>query len=200
MAHSFDTQTVLSLKSTGSAVMELRKHLNGISPTRLPLLTADATFDLETKIRVMEFQWQHRLKADGIVDKITARHLSKTASTYPIPTHPSGHCIVVDLVHWILHAYRDGVENVTASPIHGGPSTHAGVFQMSSRRLRNHTSTTYPIPPGNMNFSLFFDGVKAIHQGPGSLGSHGCIHVSPPYAERVFDWSGKHNVIVIVVK
>ena len=55
MAHSFDTQTVLSLKSTGSAVMELQKHLNGISPTRLPLLAAGATFDLTTKIRVMDF-------------------------------------------------------------------------------------------------------------------------------------------------
>jgi hypothetical protein len=200
MAHSFDTPTVLSLNSTGSAVTGLRKHLNGIRPTRLPLLPDGDTFDLKTKIRVMEFQWQHRLKADGIVGKTTARHLSKTPSTYPIPTSPSGRCIVADLVHGVLHAYRDGVENVTASPIRGGTSTHAGVFQMSSRRLRNHTSNTYPIPPGNMNFSLFFDGVKAIHQGPGSLPSHGCIHVNPPYAERVFDWSGKHNVIVIVVK
>jgi hypothetical protein len=180
--------------------MELRNHLNGIGPTRLPLLTTGTAFDLATKIRVMEFQWQHRLKADGIVGKITGGRLSKTASSYPTPAHPSGRCIVVDLVNRVLHAYRDGVEDVTASPVRGGPSTHAGVFQMSSRRLRNHTSSTYPIPPGNMNFSLFFDGVKAIHQGPGSLESHGCIHVNPPYAERVFDWSGRHNVIVIVVK
>jgi len=72
-------------------------------------------FDLATKIRVMEFQWKHRLKADGIVGKITAGHLSKTASTYPIPAHPSGRCIVVDLVNRVLHAYRDGVEEVTTS-------------------------------------------------------------------------------------
>jgi hypothetical protein len=180
--------------------MELQKRLNCISPTRLPPLTASGTFDLTTKIRAMEFQFQHRLGTDGIVGKTTAAHLSKAPSTYPIATHPSGRCIVVDLVRYVLHAYRDGVEDVTASPVRGGPSTHAGVFQMSSRRLRNHTSSTYPIPPGNMNFSLFFDGVKAIHQGPGSIESHGCIHVNPPYAERVFDWAGRHNVIVIVLK
>jgi peptidoglycan hydrolase-like protein with peptidoglycan-binding domain len=46
------------------------------------LLTADATFDLKTKIQVMEFQWQHRLKADGIVDKITA---APTKSLAPSP-------------------------------------------------------------------------------------------------------------------
>ncbi len=200
MAHSFATTTVLSLNSTGPTVTELQNHLNGIGPTRLPLLTAGATFDLKTKIRVMEFQWQHKLKADGVVGKISGGQLSKTKSTYPTPAHPSGRCIVVDLVNRVLHAYRDGVEDVTASPVCGGPSTRAGVFQMSSRRLRNHTSSTYPIPPGNMNFSLFFDGVKAIHQGPGSIESHGCIHVNPPYAERVFDWAGRHNVIVIVVK
>lgn len=110
MAHSFATSTVLSLNSGGPAVMELRNHLNGIGPTRLPLLTAGATFDLPTKIRVMEFQWQHRLKADGVVGKMTAGHLSKTPSTDPIPTHPSGRCIVVDLVNRVLRAYRDGVE------------------------------------------------------------------------------------------
>ena len=71
---------------------------------------------------------------------------------------------------------------------------------MSSRRLRHHTSSTYPIPPGNMDFSLFYDGLRAIHQGPGDLPSEGCIHVNPPFAERLFDWAGDHDIIVIVVK
>jgi hypothetical protein len=197
------TQAVVSgadlcLHSTGSTVEELQKRLNCLSPTRLPRLATSGTFDLHTKVRVMEFQWQHKLKADGIVGKKTLGRLG--TPTCATTSAPAGRSIVVDLVNYALHAYRDGVEEVTASPIRGGPSTHAGVFQMSSRRLRNHTSSTYPIPPGNMNFSLFFDGVKAIHEGPGSIESHGCIHVNPPYAERLFNWAGVHDVVVIVVK
>jgi lipoprotein-anchoring transpeptidase ErfK/SrfK len=51
-----------------------------------------------------------------------------------------------------------------------------------------------------MNFSLFYHGTEAIHQGPGRLESHGCIHVSPPSAETLFNWAGSHDVLVIVVK
>jgi lipoprotein-anchoring transpeptidase ErfK/SrfK len=51
-----------------------------------------------------------------------------------------------------------------------------------------------------MDFSLFYDGLRAIHQGPGDLPSEGCIHVNPPFAERLFDWAGDHDIIVIVVK
>jgi hypothetical protein len=55
MAHSFATTTVLTLNSAGPTVMELRNHLNGIGPTRLPLLATGTVFDLATKIREHEF-------------------------------------------------------------------------------------------------------------------------------------------------
>jgi len=51
-----------------------------------------------------------------------------------------------------------------------------------------------------MDFSLFYYNAEAIHQGPGSLASHGCIHVSPPHAEQLFNWAGSHDVLVVVVK
>jgi hypothetical protein len=39
-----------------------------------------------------------------------------------------------------------------------------------------------------MDFSLFFHGPEAIHQGPPTVPSHGCIHVLPLEAERLFNW------------
>lgn len=121
----------------------------------------------------------------------------------PALRSPRGRCIMVDLISNQLFAYADGMQVYRITPIRGGSATHPsdrGVFQMSRRRLRNHTSSVYPIPPGNMDFSLFYNGGEAIHQGPPAYESHGCIHVGPPDAETLFNWAGTSDILVIVVK
>ena len=203
------TQAVVSgadlcLNAVGSDVQQLQERLNARSPTRLPRLKI-GRFDVLTKARVMEFQWQQGLKADGVAGPKTLGRLASSGSTSATGggAAPSGRCVLVDLIHTTLFAYDGGVAVLTASPVHGGSPdhpSHAGVFPMSSRRLREHTSSSYPIPPGNMNFSLFYNGPEALHQGPGSIESKGCIHVNPPYAEQLFNWAGAFDVLVIVVK
>ena len=43
-------------------------------------------------------------------------------------------------------------------------------------------------------------GAEAIHQGAPTGPSHGCVHVAPGDAERLFDWAGAADVMVIVLK
>jgi hypothetical protein len=184
-------------------VEDLKRRLNCSNPTRLQRLTLDTQYDVLTMARVMEFQFQHGLIVDGTAGPKTLSRLSRSPSNCPSVTPAKGRCILVDLIHGELIAFHDGTQDLRISPIKGGsasdPSTR-GVFPMTSRRLRHHTSSKFPIPPGNMDFSLFYNGAEAIHQGPGTLESHGCIHVSPPHAESVFTWAGKHDVLVIVTK
>lgn len=193
----------LKFGASGADVLLLQQQLNCLSPTRLPRLSGSSNFDILTMARVMEFQHVKGLKADGICGPNTNGAIGKTPTTCPKATAPKGMAIVVDLINNKLFAFRDGTAELTFDPIHGGstsdPSTR-GVFQMSSRRLRSHTSSQFPIPPGNMDFSLFYHRGEALHQGPPTLESHGCIHVGVPDAENLFDWAAANNIIVIVVK
>jgi len=50
-----------------------------------------------------------------------------------------------------------------------------------------------------MDFSLFYHGGEAIHQGDPGVKSHGCIHVPSPFAEQLFDWAGNTDISVIVI-
>jgi lipoprotein-anchoring transpeptidase ErfK/SrfK len=68
----------------------------------------------------------------------------------------------------------------------------------------NYYSRTYDTP---MPYSLFFDlkGMKAIHEGEvpppeqkKELATHGCIHVEPPYIERLYDWADEENTAVVI--
>jgi lipoprotein-anchoring transpeptidase ErfK/SrfK len=108
----------------------------------------------------------------------------------------------VDLIDERLRAFENGLTKLDFHPIKGGapsdPSTR-GVFKVF-KRLRHHTSSKFPIPPGNMDFALFFHGAEAIHQGPPTIPSHGCIHVEPSQAERLFNWAGNADIMVIVLK
>lgn len=187
---------------TGPEIIELKKLLNRHNPTRLPRLEeANNWFGPITMSRVLEFQFIKGLSKDGIAGKNTLKSLRKKSKAKP--QAPSGKCIVVNLIDNELFAYESGSKTHTIKPIRGGSFDHPtrrGVFKMSSRRLKNHTSSLYPEPPGNMDFSLFFDGAIAIHQGPPTEESHGCVHVGPPYAERLFSWAGQSNILVIVAK
>jgi len=202
------TQAVVSggdlcINTSGNDVQQLQERLNSLDPTRLPRLNSNGRFDVPTKARAMEYQFLQGLVVDGVVGPKTWARLAKAAAAHRTGGTPRGKCILVDLIHSTLISYSSGQPVMTVSPVHGGSPdhpSHAGVFPMSSRRLRQHTSSSYPIPPGNMNFSLFYNGPEALHQGPGSVSSKGCIHVNAPYAEQLFNWAGADDVLVIVVK
>jgi len=184
-------------------VEDLQRRLNCFNPTRLPRLNPDRKYGVLTMARVMEFQFQQGLGVDGIAGPNTLGRLSGGPSNCPVPVPAQGRCIVVDLINGKLIAFKNGTAELRISPIAGGSASDPsdrGVFPMSSRRLRHHTSSQFPIPPGNMDFSLFYNGGEAIHQGPPTVPSHGCIHVGPPFAQQVFNWAGQFDVLVIVVK
>ena len=191
----------ISYDMRGAEIIDLKRQLNSHSPTRLPRLNLkNDWFGPITQSRVLEFQHYEGLGKDGIVGKNTFRKLGRRPKKAMAPT---GRCIVVNLIDNNLLVYGNGKKVMTISPIRGGTPTHPtrrGVFVMTSRRLRNHTSSIYPIPAGNMDYSLFFDGGRAIHQGPPLEASHGCIHVGPPQAEQLFNWAAKTNILVIVAK
>jgi hypothetical protein len=183
----------------GPEVKTVQQQLNQASGTRLPRLTPDEKFGALTMARAMEFQFQEGLKADGDVGPATKGKLAgKSGNT----SRPSGRCVLVDLINERLRAFEDGATKLDFKPIKGGsatdPSTR-GVFKVF-KRLRHHTSSKFPIPPGNMDFALFYHGAEALHQGPPTIPSHGCIHVEPSQAELLFKWAGNFDVMVIVMK
>ena len=60
----------LSIGALGAAVTELQNALNEL-PTKLALLKADGVFGQKTRARVVEFQGDNGLDADGVVGPIT---------------------------------------------------------------------------------------------------------------------------------
>ena len=66
--------TLLQVGSRGPQVAELQTLLNR-KPTRLPLLFGDGIFGPKTRARVIEFQKDSGLKADGIVGDLTMAKL-----------------------------------------------------------------------------------------------------------------------------
>ena len=194
---------ILSFGASGPDVGALQHRLNCHNPTRLPRLVADNSYGVRTMARVMEFQFRKSIGVDGGYGPTTDGKLATGPASCAHPTPPAGRCVLVDLIHNRLIAFVNGAAHLTISPIRGGSAadpSNRGVFQMTARRLRRHTSSLYPIPPGNMDFSLFYNGGEAIHQGPPTLPSHGCIHVGPPHAEQLFNWAGGSDILVIVVK
>jgi hypothetical protein len=202
---------ILKLGTNSPEVGALQQQLNSRGVTRLPRLSGDNNYDPLTMARVMEFQFNSKFalaSTDGIVGPITQAKLDSTPSSSP---GPSGQVVIVDLINRRLRAYRDGVLECDFSPIIGGsasdPSTR-GVFKVY-KAFRYHTSSKFPKPKGNMDFSLFYHGAEALHQGSPTKASHGCIHVAPGQAEKLFRWAGGtdatagqavNNVMVIVLK
>lgn len=185
-------------------VGEMQEQLNGCSPTRLPLLVVDNDFGVTTKARVMEFQFNQKLSVDGIAgDKETLPRIASASAAARSNATPKGRSIIIDLVHNKLTAFENGTVKMRILPIRGGskedPSTQ-GVFPMTSRRLRHHTSSEFPEPPDNMQFAMFYHKGQAIHMGPPTEPSHGCIHVGQPNIEALFNFVGSSDELVIVVK
>lgn len=82
-------------------------------------------------------------------------------------------------------------------------TTDPGIYVVKLKD-HNYYSRTYDTP---MPYSIFFDlrRKKAIHEGEvppphirKEVATHGCIHVEPPYIERLFDWAEEENTAVVI--
>jgi len=102
-------------------------------------------------------------------------------------------------------AYQEG-KKLFEFPIVSGDEetpTNPGIYVVKLKD-NNYYSRTYDTP---MRYSIFFDlkGKKAIHEGEvpppeikKELATHGCIHVEPPYIERLYDWADEGNTVVVI--
>jgi lipoprotein-anchoring transpeptidase ErfK/SrfK len=113
--------------------------------------------------------------------------------------------IWIDQPKQIGIAYQDGKKLFEFPVVTGDDvtTTDPGIYVV---RLKDESyySRTYDTP---MPYSIFFDlrGKKAIHEGEvpppakrKELATHGCIHVEPPYIERLFDWADEDTTAVII--
>jgi hypothetical protein len=187
---------------SGPVVEQIQTALNFAGPTRLPRRSIDGQFAASTVARVMEFQFLNNLTVDGVVGPQTNGRLPQDGpGNNQQSDSPQGRSILVDLYDRELTAYDKGNDALQISPIAGGRPgfrSTSGVFEMTSRRLRRHSSSEFP-GKDNMDFSLFYHGAEAIHQGNPDVESHGCIHVGAPFAEQLFEWAGATDIWVIVV-
>jgi lipoprotein-anchoring transpeptidase ErfK/SrfK len=187
---------------SGPIVEQIQTALNFAGPSRLPRLPIDGQFGALTVARVMEFQSLNNLAVDGVVGPQTNGKLPQDGpGTNQQPDPAQGRSILANLYDRELTAYENGSTALHISPISGGRPGYRstpGVFEMTSRRLRRHSSSEFP-GKDNMDFSLFYHGGEAIHQGDPNVKSHGCIHVPAPFAEQLFDWAGNTDIWVVVI-
>jgi len=147
---------------SGPVVQQIQVALNFAGHTRLPRLPADGTFGPLTVGRVMEFQFRNGLKVDGVVGPITNAKLPQDGpGDNQQAESRNGRSILVNLFDRQLTAYENGNVALRISPIAGGRPgflSSTGVFPMTSRRLRQHSSSEFPSSGGkrNMDFSLFY--------------------------------------------
>lgn len=192
----------LKYGDSGPAVEQIQTALNLATPTRLPRLPISSKFDALTAGRVTEFQSMNDLTMDGVVGPQTTAKLPQAGPGQNDPPNPpQGRSILVDLFSRKLTAYDHGAPALNISPIAGGRPGYRstnGMFEMTQRRLRRHSSSEFP-GKDNMDFALFYHEGEALHQGNPDVESHGCIHVPAPYAEQLFDWAGSTDIWVIVI-
>jgi lipoprotein-anchoring transpeptidase ErfK/SrfK len=119
-------------------------------------------------------------------------------------TSKTGRSIVVSLAKHEISVLENGAVVKTITQFSTGRQGHLTPLINSGkidpgRRERIHYSHTYKDShgkPAAMPFALFFnDGSGcAFHAGDANVESHGCIHLSSPDAEWLFNWSGKNDV------
>ena len=82
-------------------------------------------------------------------------------------------------------------------------TTNPGIYKVKLKDDSYH-SRKYDTP---MPYSIFFDlkQMKAIHEGEvpppeikKELATHGCIHVEPPYIEKLYEWADEENTAVVI--
>jgi peptidoglycan hydrolase-like protein with peptidoglycan-binding domain len=143
---------------------------------------------LQTALNLADLTRLPRLTVDGQFNALTVGRVMEFQSL---------NGLTVD----VLDAYDHGNLALKISPISSGrPGFRStpGMFQMTTRRLRRHSSSEFP-GKDNMDFALFYHEGEALHQGNPSIQSHGCIHVPAPHAEQLFDWAGSTDIWVIII-
>ncbi|MDP2044749.1 MAG: L,D-transpeptidase [Deltaproteobacteria bacterium] len=82
-------------------------------------------------------------------------------------------------------------------------TTNPGIYKVKMKD-DSYYSRKYDTP---MPYSIFFDlkQMKAIHEGEvpppekkKELATHGCIHVEPPYIEKLYEWADEENTAVVI--
>jgi lipoprotein-anchoring transpeptidase ErfK/SrfK len=113
--------------------------------------------------------------------------------------------IWIDQPKQIGRAYERG-KKILEFPVVTGDdetTTNPGIYRVKLKD-DNYHSRTYDTP---MPYSMFFDlkGMKAIHEGEvpppeikKELATHGCIHVEPPYIQKLYDWADEENTAVVI--
>jgi lipoprotein-anchoring transpeptidase ErfK/SrfK len=113
--------------------------------------------------------------------------------------------IWIDQVKQVGIAYEDGKKLFEFPVVTGDDetTTNPGIYTVKLKDP-NYYSKTYDTP---MPYSIFFDlkGRKAIHEGEvpppairKELATHGCIHVAPPYIERLYEWADEGDTAVVI--
>jgi len=67
------------------------------------------------------------------------------------------------------------------------------------RKHRYYMSSKYPDARGinNMNYSMFFNGGIALHQGSVRSSSHGCVHIEKKDVSALFKWAKRGTPVII---
>lgn len=120
--------------------------------------------------------------------------------------------IGVFLDEQVARAFQDGevVKKFDCVTGDGSNPTNPGQFKITIKH-RNHTSSQFGV---KMNFAVFFDGGKALHQYHGGVplslirflksgtdffGSHGCVRLEQTNAEAMFNF-GEIGTRVTVIR
>jgi len=102
-------------------------------------------------------------------------------------------------------AYQNGKKLFEFPVVTGDDETTTtpGIYRVKLKD-DNYYSRKYDQP---MPWSIFFDlkGMKAIHEGEvpppeikKELATHGCIHVEPPFIEKLYNWADEEDTAVVI--
>jgi lipoprotein-anchoring transpeptidase ErfK/SrfK len=102
-------------------------------------------------------------------------------------------------------AYQEGKKLFEFPVVTGDDetTTDPGIYAVKLKD-DNYYSRKYDTP---MPYSIFFDlkERKAIHEGEvpppalrKELATHGCIHVAPPFIERLYEWADEESTAVVI--
>jgi lipoprotein-anchoring transpeptidase ErfK/SrfK len=113
--------------------------------------------------------------------------------------------IWIDQPRQVGRAYENG-KKLWEFPVLTGDdecTTNPGIY-LIRWKVPDYYSRKYDTP---MALAMFFDlrHRKAIHEGgvpplpaKRELATHGCIHVEPPYIERLYDWAEEGTTAVVI--
>ena len=95
----------------------------------------------------------------------------------------------------------EGFQKTRQGPASGGVpgkfDTPKGSFWIT-HQLEKHDSTLYPSDYGrNMDFSSFFVGGVALHQGSVRHWSHGCVHLRKTDARYIYNNFNKGDLVIV---